>query len=388
MNINLPRPSVQRGFTLMEAMVAMLITSFGLLALAGINLKLARNEDVAKQRSEAVRLAQERIEALRSFTQIDAAAGALAWSDLATGSDSISGSASYHTNTSYTRSWRVMDAPSDPVRRVQVTMDWTDRVGEAQSVTFSSMISKTDPSDVGSLGFPLPANTTLKRPKNRSLNIPMPAVDLGNGDSAVPMTVAGTNYTVVFSNETGYVVKLCQFTVNTAADLASCPDTPAYIIAGYVSLNGTNSFPSGLAINTGLITGATETICSLTDALDQNKTTNNVIAGYKYYLCVVRMINTSATWSGKVRLVGSGLNSGPNYLVCRFQFPSATDVSNNQLNVQPYTNVNDSLDNQNYVITTNSSCPTVTSLATTLHQNCRSSNPNSNANRSTDCPAS
>lgn len=379
----LPRSSVQRGFTLMEAMVAMLITSFGLLALAGINLKLARNEDVAKQRSEAVRLAQERIEALRSFTQIDAAAGTLAWSDLATGNDSISGSATYHTNTSYTRSWRVLDSASDPVRRVQVTMDWIDRVGEAQSVTFGSMISKTDPSDVGSLGFPLPANTTLKRPKNRSLNIPVPAVDLGNGDSVVQLQ---NNFAVVFSNETGYVVKTCNFVVHTVADLANCTETAAYIIAGYVSLSGTSSFPTGLAINTGLITGATGVTCSLSNATDQNS--GNAISGYKYYLCVVSVNVAGASWSGGVRLAGSGLNTGSDYLVCRFQFPAATGISNNQLNVQPYANVSDSLDNQNYVITTASSCPTVTSLATTLHQNCRSSNPNKNLSRSTDCPAS
>lgn len=382
MNI-LFRSRMQRGFSLMEAMVAMLITSFGLLALAGINLKLARNEDVAKQRSEAVRLAQEKVEALRSFTQLDTAAGVLAWADLANGNDSISGSAAYHTNTSYARSWQVLDTANDPMRRVQVTMSWTDRVGEAQSVTFSSVISKTDPSDVGSLGFPLPANTTLKRPKNRSLNIPVPAIDLGNGNSVVQLQ---NNFAVVFSNESGYVVKTCNFLVHTAADLANCTETAAYIIAGYVSLSGTSTFPTGLAVNTGLLTGATGVTCSLSDATDQNN--GSVISGYKYYLCVVSVNVAGASWSGKVRLAGSGLNSGTNYLVCRFQFPAASGISNNQLNVQPYVNVNDSLDNQNYLVTTASSCPTVSSLATTQHQNCRSSNPNSNASRSTDCPAS
>lgn len=376
------RQAAERGFTLIEAMVGLLVVAFGLLVLAGVNLKLARSEDVAKQRGEAARLAQEKIEALRSFTQIDSAAGVFAWNDLAGGTDTIDNSASYHTNTSFTRSWQVLGASGDPMRRVQVSVNWTDRVGEAQSVAFGTVISKTDPSDVGSLGFPLPENTTLKRPKNRNLNIPVPAVDLGNGQSVVQLQ---NNFAVVFSNESGYVVKTCNFVVSTVADLAGCTTTAAYIVAGYVSLSGTSSFPTGLGVNTALITGSSGVTCSFSDARDQ--TTNALISGYKYYLCVVSVPTQGAGWSGTVRLSGSGLNSGTNYLVCRFEFPSASGVTPNQRNVQPYTSVAESLDNQNYVVTTSNTCPTVSSLATTLHQNCRSSNPSSNPNRAVDCPA-
>ncbi|MBI5258734.1 MAG: prepilin-type N-terminal cleavage/methylation domain-containing protein [Burkholderiales bacterium] len=375
--------TARRGFALIESLIALVIVAFGLLVLAGVNLKLARNEDVAKQRSEAARLAQEKVEELRSFTQIDAAAGAKAWADLATGSDAISDSAEYRTNTSFTRNWQVLGNASDPMRRVQVTVSWTDRVGEAQSVSFGTVISKTDPSDVGSLGFPLPDNTTLKRPKNRNLNIPVPAVDLGNGQSVVQLQ---NNFAVVFSNESGYVVKTCAFVVNTVSDLAGCSETAAYIIAGYLSLDGTGSFPAGLDVNTAQITGATGVTCSVQNAVDQN--TNTVISGYKYYLCVVSVPTAGATWGGTLRLSGPGLNSGAtNYMVCRFQYPTSGGGSGNQRNVQPYSGVGESLDNQNYVLTAGSACPTISSLATTLHQNCRGSNPNKNLNRATDCPA-
>lgn len=374
------------GFSMLEALIALLVVAFGLLALTGVNMKLARAEDVARQRGEATRLAQEKIEQLRGYTQITAAAGVSSWDGQASGSDTVGDSADYATNTTFTRSWTLQGSSSDPMRNVQVSVAWNDRGNQAQTLQIASVIAKADPADVGSLGVPLPAGTTLKRPKNRNLNIPVPAIDLGNGKSAVQV-VAG--FTVIFSNDSGYVVQRCTGTVTVAADLSSagCVTENAYIVAGYVSL-GSGSFPAGIAVNTGLLTGTTGRTCALSDATDQN--TGSTISGFKYYLCVISVASEGAAWSGMVRLAAAALNSGgTNYLVCRFQYPSAAGVSANQRNVQPYAAVAESLDNQNYVLTTASSCPSVSSLATTLHQNCRGSNPNSNAaNRASDCPAS
>jgi len=270
------------------------------------------------------------------------------------------------------------------MRNVQVSVSWTDRNNEAQTVSFASVISKTDPSDVGSLGFPLPANTVLKQPKNRNINIPVPAIDLGNGQSAVQMV---STFAAVFSNETGYVVKTCNRIVTTASDLGvGCTDTTAYILAGYISMRGSGSpgFPTGLVPNTEQITGATGVTCSLNDAVDQNN--NATISGYKYYLCVVTVASAASGWSGTLRMAGAGLSTGTNYLVCRFQYPTESGVTANQRNVQRYESVAESLDSQNYLITTSSSCPIVNSLATVQHQNCSSSSV-SPAQRLLNCPA-
>lgn len=381
----------QRGFSLIESLIALVVTSFGLLAIAGISLKLAHNEDVARQRGEAVRLAQEKIEELRSFSQIDSAAGVVSWEGLAAATDTITqgtvfNGEAYQANTTFERSWELLDTVDDPWRRVKVTVAWTDRVNGAadkQSLSFSTILSKTDPFDSGSLAFPLAGNTTLKRPKNRNMNIPVPALDLNNGKSVVQLT--GT-FAVVFSNDTGYVVLTCSKTVTTAEDLETgCVESNAYIIAGYVSLAGSASFPSGLAMSTADLSGidSSHTTCSLGNAVDQN--TGATISGYKYYLCVISVPTAGATWSGTMRLAAADLNAGStNYTVCRFQFGESSDANSNMRNVQPYASVAESLDNQNYVIGSAASCPTVTGLATTLHQSCR----NSNGNRATDCPAS
>ncbi len=366
-----------RGFTLIEAMIAFLISSIGLFGLFSTQAMLARNADVAKQRTEGVRLAQEQIEALRAFTAINTTTGQAAWADLTTGSDSVT------TNATFTRSWTVADAATDPMRRISINVSWTDRSGQAQSVSLASVVSKTNPADVGALGFPLPANGMLKRPKNRNMNIPVPAIDLGNGKSVYQLN---PGFAVVFSNDSGYVVQKCTKIVLTAADLASdCYSYDAYIVAGYVSKDMA-AWPASLGINTAQLTGlnsAEAVSCAFGNAVDQ--TSGATITGYKYYLCILPVV-AGTTWSGKLRLFG--MNSGTNYLVCRMQFAAATGVSTNLRNVQPYVNVGESLDNQNYIISTANSCPTVSTLATTLHQACASSGANNNANRATDCPAS
>ena len=361
---------LQRGFTLIESLIALLVVGAGMLLLSVTQMKLVQNADLARQRGEATRLAAEKIESSRAYTSITGT-GVTAWNGLAAGSDTST------SNTAYTRSWTVDGDISQPMRQLNVAVSWTDRAGVAQSVSLSSVISRTDPADVGSLAFPLPANTTLKRPKNRNLNIPVPARDLGNGESVVQLA---NNFAVVFSNESGYVVKTCSFEVSTLTDLAGCTTTSAYIVAGYISLDGTTTFPASLGMNTSLVTGSTAVSCSVSNAVDQ--TTNTSISGYKYYLCVVSVASVGAPWSGRFQL--SGMATGTDYRVCRFQYPAAAGVSTNQRNVQPYSNVVESLDQQNYIITTGSSCPTVQNLATTAHQVCR----NSNASRATDCPAS
>ena len=120
----------------------------------------------------------------------------------------------------------------------------------------------------------------------------------------------------------------------------------------------------------------------MSNATDQ--TTGQTIAGFKYYLCVVSMPADGTAWGGNVRLAAPGLHSGGNLRVCRFQYPAGNGVTANQRNVQPYVQVAESLDSQNYVLTDTGACPTVSGLVTTEHQVCTSGN----AARASDCPAS
>ena len=419
----------QLGFTIIEALISLVIMGFGILSLAGMQAGLSRNADDAKQRTEAVRLAQEKIESFRSYTGIASTVvgqgttsiTALNWNALTGSTDSIT------TNAAYTRTWTLGGSSGDPMRGLTVNVAWTDRAGEAQTVSLSSVVSKTDPADSGFLGFPLPLNTNLKRPKNRNLDIPIPAIDLGNGESAVKFGTEGKY--VVFGNISGDVVKICRPTLNGAtanADIiaaltstnsgtSNCIQITGYIVAGYVGRDSSvsnadwNAVESGLGIDYTGITrnaaGAENITCQFGNATNQN--TVATIPDFKYYLCVVPLAaptlapstNGPYNWSGTIRIAGpSAWHASANkYYVCRYQYTatnSLTDV--NQRNVQPYLAVNKSIDQQNYLIATTANATSATSptcpdsmtvanvSAGVLHQDCRSAS--NAANYATACP--
>ena len=65
----------QRGVSLIEAIVAMAVMAFGMMAVVGLHTTLRQNSDIAKQRSEAVRIAEEAIEQWRAFSIMGATSG-------------------------------------------------------------------------------------------------------------------------------------------------------------------------------------------------------------------------------------------------------------------------------------------------------------------------
>jgi Tfp pilus assembly protein PilV len=396
--------TTQRGVSLLEALVALVVMSFGMLALAAMQLSLSRAADVAKQRSEAVRIAQERIELARSFTSLAAGAG-VDWTSLQT---DVASPATVTTNTIYNVTVAMGGTVADAARPISVQVAWNDRAGEAQAVSLASVISQTDPRDPGFVGNPLPLNRPLKRPKNRNINIPIPAIYLGSQTSA---TQFDANYVAIFSNLTANVVQICNPNQAnaTASDInaaiasgTACISYNGYIVAGYVGRTGTSIvWPSGInhtsVTRNTAPTGTNSGIrCLYGDATNQNSgsliTADN---GYKYYICVIPL-QTPFTWSGTVRL--GGVPTTGNYIVCRYQYTQTT-VTANERNIQPYVSVDASIDEQNYLVTTSNNntngsiagsttaCPSAMTVAGVsvgvVHQDCRTRNPA----RATQCPA-
>ena len=64
-----------RGASLLEALIAMLVMAVGMLGIAVLQAKQRAHADVAKQRSEAVRIAQEDIENFRAYGTLTSDAG-------------------------------------------------------------------------------------------------------------------------------------------------------------------------------------------------------------------------------------------------------------------------------------------------------------------------
>ena len=144
-----PTRHAQRGTTLFEALIAFLVLSLGMVAIARLQGHLRLDADAARQRSEAVRLAQEDIETLRGFATVDAAtpAGARAFDAIASASRSVD------TGTTYLIERQIAAAGALPAKSASVTVSWTDRSGTAQQVVLHSIIARTDPALSGALAL-------------------------------------------------------------------------------------------------------------------------------------------------------------------------------------------------------------------------------------------
>jgi type II secretory pathway pseudopilin PulG len=234
------------GFSLLEAMVAMLVLAFGMLVIARFQLTLSANSDIARQRSEATRLAQHQIDRLRSFVQreADGTPGGPSLSyleDVVTPDPATYDVAGATTNTTFGVTTTVSPSAGDRFRWLRVVVAWDDRTGAAHNVTLNTIISDGDPDDVGKIALGR-SRSTILRPKNRHINVPYPAVTLRGGTSSAFMPPPG-NVVFVFDNMTGDVLRRCTGvpTLTEGMDLeavtgAQCTAylSPAYLLAGYV----------------------------------------------------------------------------------------------------------------------------------------------------------
>jgi Tfp pilus assembly protein PilV len=250
---------------MLEALVAMLVLAFGMLAIGSFQVTLSRNADIAKQRSEATRLAQRQIDMLRSFGQ-RGADGTPGGTQLTYVEDVVTPTPAYYdvtgstTNTSFRVTTTVTPTvitatppTGDRYRWVHVQVAWADRTGTAQQVVLSTSISDGDPADLGVLGVGRGRSSTL-RPKNRNINIPYPAVTLSGGQRSAFIPPPG-NIIFAFDNTTGDVVQRCTGLssltegIDLAAAGATCVDVNGYLLSGYVRFKTSGAAPNASNID-------------------------------------------------------------------------------------------------------------------------------------------
>lgn len=140
MVMNMFKPSLANkaklaGFVLIEALIALLIVSLGILALSKLEALTLSAAGESRSRSEAVTLAQRRMEQLRqtAFT-----------APLTTTTSQTCDGAVTLGNGSYTLCWTITDASADR-RLIQLSVQWTDRFGTTQTLTLSSAVAWDDP---------------------------------------------------------------------------------------------------------------------------------------------------------------------------------------------------------------------------------------------------
>ena len=309
MNTHLTCPqSRQRGIGLVEAMVALLVLALGMMTFGALQSRLRLNSDVAKQRAEAVRIAQEDIENFRAFGTFaidNSVANNFAYDSILAGASTRTVLASNivtQTNATYTVTRTVAAAPISAgltgaqVKNVQVTVAWADRTAPTvagvvqanQSVTLRTMVARSDPAVAASLAL-APNGTPVRDLVGRDIKIPVVAMNLGDGTSAYKPVSNGT-VAYVINNDTGVVTQRCtgisSTTVTNSLTLANlagrCTDVnaarTAYLVSGFVrtsssgsATNPNDNAPGGVAMradfdNTAPPSGSQGTLTQITAA--------------------------------------------------------------------------------------------------------------------------
>ena len=227
------RPS--RGVSLVEALIAMAVMAFGMLAVVGVQNTLRFNADLSKQRSEATRLAEREIENVRAIAE--------------SGDDKFDGIAEVNAaattqsgdNTTFTLERTIKKAADKRSLTTYIEVKWHDRTGEERTVVMHDMLARVDPMLSGLVRAERPL-TPVGRKNARHPTIPARAYDLGNGKSTFKPIKAGT-IAWVFDNSTGAITHTCSGVVATedpltsTAGCTSLGDYPGQLLAGEIRFN-------------------------------------------------------------------------------------------------------------------------------------------------------
>jgi type II secretory pathway pseudopilin PulG len=224
---------VQRGISLIEAVVALAVVAFGMLAYVGVQNTLRFNGDLARQRAEAVRIAQQEIERWRAMTTVPVAIDQVAFAGLLdAGAEEIDDL--LNTNTTYTLTVDVspdvdpavrLDQP--PMKTLVVDVRWTDRAGDPQSVRLATTIAAVPPELAGALSVPR-ALVATARPRDRHPAIPLDAVPVGSGRSAFKPEGAEGTVMWIFDDLSGVIVTVC------SGGGGDCSPANAFLLSGFV----------------------------------------------------------------------------------------------------------------------------------------------------------
>jgi type IV pilus assembly protein PilV len=127
-NRGLAPSNVSRGFSLIEILIALVILSISLLALAALMVTTTQNNSFGGHLTEASTFAQDKIEELRVTP----------WALIIPNTTGIDPKPFSNIPNYYTRTWTIAQDATGNIRTVTITINWTDQT--SHSIRFISAI--------------------------------------------------------------------------------------------------------------------------------------------------------------------------------------------------------------------------------------------------------
>ncbi len=121
-----------KGFSLIEVLIALVILSISLLALAGLMVYTTKSNSWGGHMTEATTFGQDTLERLRVTP----------WANLVTNTNPVNPDSPITgaTGIPYTRTWTVVPNADDTLRTITVTVTWSDAINH--SISFVSAITQ------------------------------------------------------------------------------------------------------------------------------------------------------------------------------------------------------------------------------------------------------
>lgn len=129
--------SKQTGFSLIEVLISFVMLSVGVLGLVKLQTYMEVKSENALHSIDALYLAEEKLEHFRTRSQ-SAATGTILYSAIVNSTESLSMAGSTATRVVTVND----DTPVAGTKKVNVTVSWTDRWNNNQSVALDTVISK------------------------------------------------------------------------------------------------------------------------------------------------------------------------------------------------------------------------------------------------------
>lgn len=122
-----------KGFTLIEILIALVILSVGLLAITSISLTVMKGNSFADKMTMATTLAQDRLEEIKNTAYDSVASANFPTQDYG----SISGFNAFRREVSITSS-----SPAINMKTITVTVLWRDGAGNSHNIELKTIIRK------------------------------------------------------------------------------------------------------------------------------------------------------------------------------------------------------------------------------------------------------
>jgi type IV pilus assembly protein PilV len=120
--------SIEEGFTLIEIMIALVVMSIGLTALAAVQISAIRGNAFSKRMTTAVSIADETLEQIKSMPYVDIV--------------SVSSTQTTQSDMNFTRQVTVTNnIPLANTKTINVTVNWSEG-SKSHSVPFTTIVSR------------------------------------------------------------------------------------------------------------------------------------------------------------------------------------------------------------------------------------------------------